>query len=153
MKITIETKIINHMDSYIRRSIRFLYGWLSTDGEVLGYILGVIHVIIGVTLPFMVVVSHTIYPAFWLQCIVFSILLIVWLHHIFLRVCIIIVSERNLTKKESPYFRIFEDLTGIDGESMVNYLVVFETAAILCLALEIVCKICIMTYESYGIYF
>ena len=141
------------MDSYIRKTIRFLYGWLSTDGEVLGYILGVIHVIFGITLPAMVIVSHTIYPALWLQFVVFIILLLVWLHHIFLRVRIIIVSERNLTQKESPYFRIFQDLTGVDGESMVNYLAVFETAAILCLALELVSKFSIMTYRSYGIRF
>jgi hypothetical protein len=141
MKITIESKIIEYLDRHIRKSIRFLYGWLSTDGEVLGYVLAVIHIMLGFTLPLLVVISYTVYPVFWLQCAVFLTLLTIWLHHIFLRVCIIIVSEKNLTNNESPYFRMFRDMTGIDGEHMVNYLVVFETGVILALFLGLLEKI------------
>jgi hypothetical protein len=151
MRITIEGSVVEKLENYTRNIISFLYSWLTTDGEVLGYILGVLHVVIGTTIPIMVVISNSIYPAFWFQCLAFGIVLLVWLQHVFLRVCIIVVAEKNLTKGGSPYFRIFKDTTGIDGEVIVDYLVVFETGALVGLAMGLLRQMSVFIYEFYGI--
>jgi hypothetical protein len=151
MRITIEGSVVEKLENYTRNIISFLYSWLTTDGEVLGYILGVLHVVIGTTIPIMVVISNSIYPAFWFQCLSFGIVLLVWLQHVFLRVCIIVVAEKNFTKGGSPYFRIFKDTTGIDGEVIVDYLVVFETGALVGLAMGLLRQMSVFIYEFYGI--
>jgi hypothetical protein len=151
MKITIEGSVVEKLENYTRNIISFLYSWLTTDGEVLGYILGVLHIMIGTTIPIMVVISNSIYPAFWFQCLAFGIVLLVWLQHVFLRVCIIVVAEKNFTKGGSPYFRMFKDTTGIDGEVIVDYLVVFETGALVGLAMGLLRQMSVFIYEFYGI--
>jgi hypothetical protein len=151
MKITIEGSVVEKLENYTRNIISFLYSWLTTDGEVLGYILGVLHIMIGTTIPIMVVISNSIYPAFWFQCLAFGIVLLVWLQHVFLRVCIIVVAEKNFTKGGSPYFRMFKDTTGIDGEVIVDYLVVFETGALVGLAMGLLRQLSVFIYEFYGI--
>jgi hypothetical protein len=147
----INTNIIKFTESYVRKTVRFLYSWLTTDGEVLGYILGVIHLVVGTTIPVIVIISHSIYPAFWFQCLAFGLVLLVWLQHVCLRVCIIVVAEKNFTKGNSPYFRMFKDTTGIDGEVLVDYLVVFETGTLVGLALELLSKLSVFLYEYYGL--
>jgi len=77
--------------------------------------------------------------------------LLVWLQHVFLRVCIIVVAEKNFTKGGSPYFRMFKDTTGIDGEVIVDYLVVFETGALVGLAMGLLRQLSVFIYEFYGI--
>lgn len=151
MRITIEGSVVEKLENYTRNIISFLYSWLTTDGEVLGYILGVLHIMIGTTIPIMVVISNSIYPAFWFQCLAFGIVLLVWLQHVFLRVCIIVVAEKNFTKGGSPYFRMFKDTTGIDGEVLVDYLVVFETGALVGLAMGLLRQMSVFIYEFYGI--
>jgi hypothetical protein len=151
MRITIEGSVVEKLENYTRNIISFLYSWLTTDGEVLGYILGVLHIMIGTTIPIMVVISNSIYPAFWFQCLAFGIVLLVWLQHVFLRVCIIVVAEKNFTKGGSPYFRMFKDTTGIDGEVIVDYLVVFETGALVGLAMGLLRQLSVFIYEFYGI--
>lgn len=151
MKITIEGSIVEKLENYTRNIISFLYSWLTTDGEVLGYVLGVLHIMIGTTIPIMIIISHSIYPAFWFQCLAFGIVLLVWLQHVFLRVCIIVVAEKNFTKGGSPYFRMFKDTTGIDGEVLVDYLVVFETGALVGLAMGLLRQLSVFIYEFYGI--
>jgi len=146
-----DINIIKFTESYIRKTVRFLYGWLTTDGEVLGYILGVIHIVIGITIPVMVIISHSIYPAFWFQCLAFGLVFLVWLQHVCLRVCIIVVAEKNFTKGSSPYFRMFKDTTGIDGEILVDYLVVFETGALVGLAMGLLRQMSVFIYEYYGV--
>ena len=37
-------EIIDYLEFILRNSIGFLYKWLTTDGEVLGYIIIIIHI-------------------------------------------------------------------------------------------------------------
>jgi len=92
-----------------------------------------------------------VYPTLWFQCISFALVFLIWLQHVCLRVCIIIVAEKNFTQGSSPYFQMFRDTTGVDGEVLVNYLVVFETGALVCLGLELLGKLSLFLYEYYGV--
>jgi hypothetical protein len=86
-------KIISVLESKTRELIRFFYGWITSDGEILGYILGVIHFMLSVLIFMLVFVSHTIYPTLWLQGFALLCMGLVWIQHVILKVCITIVSE------------------------------------------------------------
>ena len=61
----------------------------------------------------------------------------VWLQHIFLKVCVSIIAEKDLTKNTSPFHEILETLFGISTEDFTNYFIVAETVALVFLGLEI----------------
>jgi hypothetical protein len=143
--------VLEKAERYVRELITFLYSWLTTDGEVLGYILGVCHFVISITISVMVLVSHTIYPIVWFQILVFVLLLIIWIQHVFLKVCISIVAEQKLTQKEPPFFQIIRDLLQIQPTEFVNYFLVAETTWVGCFALELLAKLSLFLYEYYGV--
>ena len=147
--------IIEKFVKILNYTISFLYKWLSTDGEVLGYILGTIHVILSIFILVCVVVSHTIYPIFWFQCMVFVWLFLIWIQHVVLKVCVVIIAEKNLTQNKSPYYEIMGELLhkffNIKLEDFIHYVLVAETTAVSCFGLEIVSKISEYIQKAYGI--
>ena len=150
MKIEIEiTKesIIDSGAEYLKQTIRFLYKWLTTDGEALGYILGHIHFMLFVCLLFLVVVSHTLYPSFWLQVIIFVIILIIWMQHIFLKVCISTVAENDLTNNSAPFHQLVETILNIPADDFINHLIVAETVALGCFGLELISRISMFLHD------
>jgi hypothetical protein len=142
---------VEKAERYVRELVTFLYSWLTTDGEVLGYILGVSHFVISSTISVMVVVSHTLYPVVWFQVLVFVLLFIIWIQHVFLKVCISIVAEQKLTKKEPPFFQIIRDILHIQPTEFVNYFLVAETTWVGCFGLELVAKLSVFLYDYYAI--
>jgi hypothetical protein len=145
-------QIVEKLENYTRNTISFLYSWLTTDGEVLGYILGVVHFVVSMTIIAMVVVSHTLYPAFWFQLAVFVCLFIIWLQHIFLKVCISIVAEQKLTQHEPPFLKIIRDVLRINPADFTTYFVIAETMAVGCLGLGLISRLSVYLHEFYGIY-
>lgn len=143
--------VVEQSERYLRKLVTFLYSWLSTDGEVLGYILGVWHFVISITILVAVFISHTIYPAVWFQLVVFLCLVIIWLQHIFLEVCISIVAEQKLTNKEPPFFQIIRDVLHIQPETFTMNIMVAETVAIGCFGLELFSKLSLFLYEYYEV--
>ena len=151
MQITIKGSVVEKLENYTRNIISFLYSWLTTDGEVLGYILGVVHFVMSMTIISMVLVSHTLYPTFLFQLGVFACLFIIWLQHIFLKVCISIVAERSLTKHEPPFYKIIRDVLGINPNEFTTYFVIGETVAVGCFGLELISKLSLYIHDFYGI--
>jgi len=147
--------IIEKLVKFLNYTISFLYKWLSTDGEVLGYILGTIHVILSIFILVCVFISHTIYPIFWFQCMVFVWLFLIWVQHVVLKVCVVIIAEKNLTQNQSPYYEIMGELLNkffnIKLEDFIHYILVGETTAVACFGLEIVSKISEYIQKAYGI--
>lgn len=145
MKIIVDLDkdaIIEFLKHKFIKIIRFLYGWFTNEGEVLGYIFSIFHIMTSFTLMLMIVICHTIYPAFWLQVCVFIFLFIIWLHHVILQVCIYVSVEKELTKGISPYTqflkRIFKDK--ISTKEFVKYFMIVETVGVGCFGLEIVSR-------------
>jgi hypothetical protein len=143
--------VIEKSERYLRELVTFLYSWLSTDGEVLGYILGVCHFVISATISVMVLVSHTLYPILWFQILVFVLLFIIWIQHVFFKVCISIVAEQKLTNNEPPFFQIIRDILHIQPTEFVNYLLVAEIVWVGCFGLELLSKLSVFLYEYYDI--
>jgi hypothetical protein len=138
--------IIEKMALFLNNTVSFLYQWLTTDGEILGYILGTIHITSSIFIFICIIVSHTIYPVFWLQCVIFICLFLIWIQHIVLKVCVVIVAEMNLTQNHSPYYEIMGELLhkifNIKLTDFITYLIVAETVWVGCFGLEIISKIC-----------
>jgi hypothetical protein len=143
--------VLEKYEENLRVFIRFIYSWLSTDGEVLGYILGVCHFVISTTISVMVLVSHTIYPVLWFQILVFVLLFIIWIQHVFFKVCISIVAEQKLTNNEPPFFQIIRDILHIQPTEFVNYFLVAETVWVGCFGLELLAKLSVFLYEYYDL--
>jgi hypothetical protein len=129
---------ISYFEKKIRFLITFLYSWLTHEGEPLGYILGVFHVLIVVGIIIIIIISHTFYRSIWLKILGFFSVLVIWIQHVILKVCILTIAEKKLTQKESPYFTIFNDILGFDGECLSSYLVVFEFGVLCGLSLEFI---------------
>jgi hypothetical protein len=134
------------MALFLNNTVSFLYQWLTTDGEILGYILGTIHITSSIFIFICIIVSHTIYPVFWLQCVIFICLFLIWIQHIVLKVCVVIVAEMNLTQNRSPYYEIMGEflhkIFNIKLTDFITYLIVAETVWVGCFGLEIISKIC-----------
>jgi hypothetical protein len=132
-------KIISFLNIHIKKILYFLYGWFTTDGEILGYILGIWHILIAITILFCIFLSHTFFPYLWFQVACFICLFCIWLQHIFLHVCVVFLAEVNLTKKHPPFYTILENLTNTRLEE-TNILIISETTAVICFFLELFSK-------------
>lgn len=144
MKIIVQINkndIIDYLQNTLTKLISFAYQWITTDGQILGYILGFLHFITTIFIFILLIVSHTIYPALWLQVVVFVLLLAIWIQHVVLKVCISVVAEKILTTNESPFHRLIHELFGVTPGTFSNYLVTTETVAIGCFALELIANI------------
>ena len=132
-------EIINYLSNWVNKALTFLYSWLTTDKEVLAHILAIIH-FMGVVLIFiLIVVSHTICRDLWLKVLVIIVIFIIWFQHIFLKVCILISSEKELIDSESPYSSIVNIFfQKNDEEDNYEGNITAETYALIFLGLELI---------------
>jgi len=146
MKIQIELDkdlYIRESADFLKRLVTFSYKWLTNEGEGLGYILASIHFILFLSISLMVVVSHIVYPNFWLQLLMFSIMFTIWLQHFLLKVCVSVVAEQEFLQAPSPFYALVEDILHISTSDFVNYYIVAETTAIGCMALGLISRVSI----------
>lgn len=143
--------VIAKSEKYLRELVAFLYSWLTTEGEVLGYILGVWHFMGSMTIFTCGIISHTLYPVTWFQLVVFFLLVVIWLQHIFLQVCVFFIAERKLTNKEPPFYEIIRDIFHVEPEQFTIHFVVAETVAVSCFGLELISKLSVLLYEYYDV--
>lgn len=143
MRIIIDTgTTTQHLETLLVRGVAFFYGWWVKEAEVIGYIVGVFHTLLAVTLAVLVIVSHTIYPAFWLQCVIFVCLALILIQHIVLKVCIMTVAEENLTQQKSIFHEVIGHYLGhVTLQDAMTYLVLIESIAVACFGLEITSRI------------
>lgn len=157
MRIIIDTethKGIGQFEKALIRIIVFFYGWWVQEGEVIGYIVGVFHILFAVSLFVLVILCHTLYPAFWLQCIVFTLCAMVVIQHIVLKVCIMTTAEIGLTKQASIYHTFVQtvlEIFHVDFNTFMTHLVVGETIAVICFALELISRISVYIFRSHDL--
>lgn len=144
MKIEIQIdkeSIIHSSVENLKNTIRFLYKWLTNEGEALGYILGYIHFMLFMFLMVSIIISHTIYPNFWLQLAIVIIIFFIWLQHIILKVCVSVVAEKDFTNNTSPFHDLFEHMFHISTNDFTNYFIVAETVALCCFSLGLISRV------------
>lgn len=153
VQIELRDQWIESLKNGLIKFIKSVYGWISKDDEFLGHVLASSHFIISATFYLLIVACHIIYPSIYFQLFVFVCVVIIWLQHVFLRVCISVVAEKELTKVYAPSVPLFEivlkyfDLT---FEHFTNYFLTAETVCVMMFGLEIMSRLGILFYESYN---
>ena len=132
---------IRESADFLKRLITFSYKWITHEGEGLGYILASIHFILFLSTSLMVVVSHIVYPNFWLQLFMFSVMFAIWTQHFFLKVCVSIVAEQEFLQAPSPFYTLVEDILNISTSDFINYYIVAETTALGCMGLGLISRV------------
>ena len=151
MKVVLEFNPGVMMNKFVFMIHTFL-SWFLVKGEILGYILAVFHFIISAGLITLLIISHTIYPNVWLKVFVFTCLLLIWLQHVVLDVCIVSVWEKQLTSGGiTPFHRIVKDIFEMFNLTLAEYdtyLIITESVAVGCFALELISHLCVYLIES-----
>ena len=134
--------------------VTFLYKWLTTDAEILGYILAVLHCLATTTLLFCIIFSHTIYPTLGFKLATYVFMVLIWLQHIFLNVCIFTVAEISLIKIDTPsnlyLSHIFSVILGTSLTEAMTRVIMAETIAVSCFTLEMLSILMNYIYELRG---
>jgi hypothetical protein len=155
MKLTLEINS-GYMVQKLTSLITIFLSWFLVKGEILGYILAVFHFIISAGLVTLVVISHTIYPSVWLKVFVFVCLLLIWIQHVALDICIVTVWEKQLTTGGiTPFHRIVRDILSMFNLTLADYdtyLIITEGVAVGCFGLELVSHLSeyIIKYNQLG---
>lgn len=122
---------------WVEWCVHRVFFWES-DNEKKGRILRAIHHFVSYALITMVLISHTIYPAFWLQSCVLGCSMLVWIHHVLTNGCVVSKVEQRLLQDEEsfmdPYLELFRVKT--DNASKNGLLTMGSTIAVGLLTLE-----------------
>lgn len=115
----------------------------ETDDAKKGRLLRAIHHAGVYSLLTLIIVSHTIYPAFWLQSCLLFFCIGVWIQHITTHGCVISKVEQKLTKDESSFLDPFLDLYGIEATelSKQGILMLGSTLGVFFMTLEWVARV------------
>jgi hypothetical protein len=144
---------IESLKNGLIKFIKTIYGWISKDDEFLGHVLASSHFIISATFYVLIVACHVVYPSLYFQMFVFICVTIIWLQHVFLRVCISIVAEKELTKLAAPSVPLFEIVLkyfNLTFEDFTNYFLTAETVCVGMFGLEIVSRLLVLFYDLYN---
>jgi len=148
-------KLIQLLKEWMIFIVTFLYKWLTADAEILGYILAVLHILISTTLLLCSALAHTIYPIWEFKLGCYLCMVLVWLQHIFLNVCIFTVAELSLTRIIPPsniyLSHIFSTLMGTSLSEAMTRLVMGESIAVTCFTLELLSILMNHIYSLYNI--
>ena len=108
-----------------------------------GKIVRYIHDFMSNALIVLIVISHTLYPAFWLQTIVLCICVLVWLQHLVCNGCVISKVEQKLIGDTrsfaAPFLEVFHiEPTKELGSAMI---IMGSTLVVFFLGLEWIARI------------
>ncbi len=87
----------------------------ETDDAKKGRIVRALHHGFMFALATMIVVTHTVYPAFWLQTSVLGCCLLVWIQHVLTNGCVVSRVEQKLIGDEVSFVDPFLDLFHIEA--------------------------------------
>jgi len=148
-------QVIRILKEWMISAVTFMYKWLTTDAEILGYILAVLHILITTTIMLCIPLSHIVYPTWQFKLGTYFFMCGTWLQHIFLNVCIFTVAELSLTKLVPPsniylsYF--YSKLLGTSLSEAMTVLVTGETIAVTCFTFELLSLLMNHIYSLYDI--
>lgn len=117
--------------------IHRIFFWEEDDAKK-GRIVRALHHAGTYILGTMIVVSHIIYPAFWLQTLVLGFCTLVWIQHILTHGCVISKVEQRLLKDESSFVDPYLEIFGVEAneKSKQGILIMGSTLAVSILTLE-----------------
>lgn len=119
-----------------------VFFWES-DNAKKGRIVRAIHHAGVFALGTLIIVSHTVYPAFWLQTLLLGFCLLVWIQHILTNGCVLSKVEQKLIGDETSFLDPFLDLFHIEAteSSKRGILILGSTLSVAILSLEWVSRV------------
>lgn len=88
----------------------------------IGYMLGILHISIIVSLITLIIASHTIYHDRWLKTAIFIFILLIFIQHLIFGGCFITVLEKKLSEQEqAPFHSIVESFLSNFGLTLQHY--------------------------------
>ena len=90
-----------------------IFFW-ETDDKKKGKILRAFHHFAMYGLLTLIIVSHVIYPAFWLQTVLLAFCILVWSHHVLTHGCVVSKVEQKLIGDTSSFIDPYMELFGIE---------------------------------------
>jgi len=117
--------------------IHRVFFW-ETDDAKKGRILRAIHHAGVVVLGTLIVISHTLYPAFWLQTLLLGFCILVWIQHVLTNGCVLSKVEQKLIKDESSFLDPILEMFHIEAteQSKRGILILGSTMGVLMLSME-----------------
>ena len=148
--MSVRKTLVDWLETYSR----FAYSWITDNDEILGEIIYTLHLFGFYTLVVLLVVSHTVYPVFWFQALVFGFVVLVWIQHVVLNTCVVTCLERRLLGKDHPLtIDIVLNMFGIpvQKETRMGITVLLSTTMVLFLGLELVARGCMYGRSCIGL--
>lgn len=123
--------------------VRYLYGWLTENDEILGKIVYVLHLAGFWTLITLIFLSH-VFPYFWFQVGVFMVVLLTWIQHVLLNTCVLTSLEIKFTK--DSVVRMVDSLLVMfhipaSNQTRIGVTVMLSTVMVFFLGLELMSRI------------
>jgi hypothetical protein len=115
----------------------------ETDKERKGKLLRWVHHFMSYALLIMIVVSHTIYPAFWLQTMILGFCILVWLQHITCNGCVLSKVEQKLIGDSKSFIDPFVEIFHIEPTHQITIaiLILGSTIGVALLSLEWIARV------------
>ena len=110
----------------------------ESDAKKKAHVLRAVHHFLSYALVVCIIISHTLYPAFWFQTLLLGISVLVWIQHVLTRGCVVSKVEQKWLEDDSsfidPYLEILH--IEIDSASKPGVLILGSTIAVFILYLE-----------------
>jgi hypothetical protein len=119
-----------------------IFFW-ETDDAKKGRIVRTIHHAVMFGLSTMILVSHTVYPAFWLQTLVLGFCFLIWGQHVLTNGCVLSKVEQKLIGDETSFVDPFLDLFHVEANeaSKRGIVILGSTLVVSLLSLEWVSRV------------
>jgi hypothetical protein len=148
--MSLRKEIVDKLESFLR----FIYKWITDKDEILGEIVYALHIFGFWTLMVLVVISHTIYPIFWLQAVIFFVVFLVWVQHLVLRTCVLTSIESRLLGPNGHFMidsllNVFKIPTQI--QTRMGVTLMLSTVGVLFLGLELIARSVIYARQVIGV--
>lgn len=148
--MSLHKTVVDNLESFLR----FIYKWITDRDEILGEIVYTLHIFGFWTLIVLVVISHTIYPVFWFQAIIFSFIFAVWIQHVVLHTCVLTSIERRLLGPKGH--NMVDSLLNVFGipvqnETRMGVTLMLSTVGVLFLGLELTARLVMYGRQVLGV--
>lgn len=119
----------------------------ETDNKKKARIVRWIHHFVIYSIVTLVFVSHTIYPAFWLQSTILVICILIWIQHVLTGGCVVSKVEQKWLGTRESFVDPIADFFRIklaEDDDRTGFVTLASTAVVLFLGLEWISRVCHM---------
>jgi len=146
---SIQRKIRKWMEPIVEYGCRCILFWENDDIKI-GILIREIHNAIVHGVIFSYILVHTLYPSYWLLCILWIIMGITWVHHILIGSCIFTRIEQRLIGVKTTISDYLLELFHIPltNENTMGFTVCISTFLFITLSFEL-CSRTILNVSSF----